>query len=129
MVIRKSVDKNLVNYQDKKKKGNFTQAKQDYKLGSRFSRKLWELSHLLKVEGTVIYIFETKDHTSKWHTVILYKVHQGYIVQVNAQKVKGNTPFFYEVALVASKERKNSIYGWAGTPILEELFLMCNAAH
>ena len=54
-------------------KGNFIWAKLRIITQKADSREALRTVPLLEVEGTVIYIFETKDHTSKWHTDILHK--------------------------------------------------------
>ena len=55
-------------------------------------KKLLEFFQLLEAKGTVLYIFDTKDHTSKWHTDILHKV-QGYTVQVSMYKEISRSPW------------------------------------
>ena len=60
------VNENLINYQVKKEKMEFYSSQaEDYKPRKQILRKLRELFHLLEVEAAVIYIFETKDRTSK----------------------------------------------------------------
>ena len=63
-----------------KEDGFYSSQAEDFKTGKQTLRKLWELLHLLEVEGTVRYIFETKDSMSQCHIDILYKVQQGYMV-------------------------------------------------
>ena len=53
---------------------------------------LWELLHLLEVEGTVTYIFETNDRTSRWHTDILRKLHSCHRVQISACTRQATSP-------------------------------------
>ena len=95
---------------------------EDENPGKQILRKLGEMFHLLEAEGFIC-IFETKYHTSKWHTDILHKVHQGYIVQVNTYKVEQQvtmTPYGAEKEHCSFKKLKWSLW-------LEELWLMHNA--
>ena len=43
-------------------------------------RKLWELLGLLEAEGTVTCNFKVKDGPSGWHSAVLRKSRQGYVV-------------------------------------------------
>lgn len=66
------------------KKEFYLSQSEDYNPGSRFSKSFWNCFGCWKPKAQS-YVFETKNHTSKWHTVILHKV-QGYIVQVSMYK-------------------------------------------
>ena len=59
---------------------------EDYNPEERLSESSEKLLRQVQVEGTGIHVFETKDHTSKRHSDILYKVYQGRIVPVSRHK-------------------------------------------
>lgn len=86
------VDKNPIN-NPIKKKGNFIQSKLrpvTWETDSQKSLKTVRSQRHLKLE--VMYIFETKDHTTKCYTDTVHKVHQGYRVHVSEYKAGSKSP-------------------------------------
>lgn len=121
----------------KKKTASFTQATLRITPRETDSQKLWELLCLLEVQGTVVCIWETKDHPSKRRIDVLHKVPQRYTVQVKANKASSEPLWLLtawermlisEAAFLASEEREETdLDGWAGIPISEEVWLMYDA--
>lgn len=75
----------------KKKVETFIQVKLKVITQKTGFQHLWELLHLLEVEGTVIYVFETNDRTSRWHTDIFHKRHC-YRVQISTCTRQATSP-------------------------------------
>ena len=105
--------------------------------GRQNLRELWELFLLLEIKGTVIYIFQTKDGTSKWHTDILHKVHQRYTIQVSMYKASSKSPgpstelgkntILLRSYIASIRRGKMWSFCLTGTPIFEKLWLMGHA--
>lgn len=86
------VDENSINYQEERER-ILSEPNWGLKLRKQILRKFRELFCLLQVKGTVTYIFETRDHTSQWHSYSLHKVDHGYIVQINGYEVSSKSPW------------------------------------
>lgn len=94
----------------KKKTASFTQATLRITPRETDSQKLWELLCLLEVQGTVVCIWETKDHPSKRRIDVLHKVPQRYTVQVKANKASSE-PLWLLTALGKNANLRSCIPG------------------
>lgn len=76
------VDENSINWQVKKKKGNFIWAKLRVVTKETDSQKLWELFHLLEVKGTVIHFRDKVSYVKMTYWYLTLSSPRN-IVQVN----------------------------------------------